>query len=152
MKRRSRTSRLHRRSPEAVAFARAQRAQANEFARAMWQLLRARRCRGHKFRREYPIPPYTVDFCCVDLKLFVEVDGKDHLTPDGRKHDQQRDEFLAELGYQVVRIEGYQLLRDPLVARRHVEAAIDARISEPRPLTPSPSPPNKFGGEGSQDQ
>ena len=45
---------------------------ANEFAQDVWQMVRNRRCRGQKFRREYPIPPYTVDFCCVALKLIVQ--------------------------------------------------------------------------------
>ena len=34
--------------------------------------------RWEKFRREYPIPPYTADFCCVALKLIVELDGEHH--------------------------------------------------------------------------
>ena len=39
-------------------------------------------CR-QKFRREYPLPPYTADFCCVELKLILEVDGADHFTEAG---------------------------------------------------------------------
>ena len=37
---------------------------------------------------EYPIPPYTADFCCVALKLIVEVDGEHHLreTEKGWRH------------------------------------------------------------------
>ncbi len=79
----------------------------------MWQQLRNRRCEGKKFRREYPIPPYTVDFCCVELKLIVEVDGKDHLTLLGESRDQRRDKFLKKNGYRVVRIPGYQVVKNP---------------------------------------
>ena len=79
----------------------------------MWQQLRNRRCEGKKFRREYPIPPYTVDFCCVELKLIVEVDGKDHLTPLGESRDQRRDKYLKENGYRVLRIPGYQVVKNP---------------------------------------
>ena len=75
------------RDPEAIQFARHQRAAANEFAQALWQMLRNRRCRNQKFCREYPIPPYTVDFCCVALKLIVEVDGEPNQTDEGRLHD-----------------------------------------------------------------
>ena len=63
------------RSPDAIEFARSQRRNQNDFAAAVWQMLKNRRCRGRKFRREYPIPPYTADFCCVKLKLIIEVDG-----------------------------------------------------------------------------
>ncbi|MBL8854721.1 MAG: DUF559 domain-containing protein [Planctomycetaceae bacterium] len=108
-----RTQRSDSRAEDRVEFARSQRAYANEFAANMWQQLRNRRCEGKKFRREYPIPPYTVDFCCVELKLIVEVDGKDHLTPLGESRDQRRDKYLKENGYRVLRIPGYQVMKNP---------------------------------------
>ncbi len=84
-------NRRSRRDSETIAFARDQRSRANEFAHEVWQMLRNRRCRNQKFRREYSIPPYTVDFCCVALKLIIEVDGAHHQTDEGRRHDQRRD-------------------------------------------------------------
>ncbi len=72
--------RTSKRASDAIAFARDQRVRANEFARDVWQIVRNRGCRNQKFRREYPIPPYTADFCCVALKLIIEVDGEHHQT------------------------------------------------------------------------
>ena len=38
--------------------------------------------RGHQlgvqFRRQHPIGPYIVDFCCVERMLIVELDGGQH--------------------------------------------------------------------------
>lgn len=82
------------RSPEAIEFARSQRRTANEFASTVWQWIRNRQIDGAKFRREFPIAPYTVDFCCVDCMLIIEVDGDSHLTEEGKLHDQMRDRFL----------------------------------------------------------
>ena len=110
-------NRRPRRDPEAIAF-----------ARDVWQMLRNRRCRNQKFRREFPIPPYTVDSCCVALKLIVEVDGAHHQTDEGRRHDQHRDQFLAEQGYKVLRIPGYEVLHTAAGVRRQIEIAIDNRI------------------------
>ncbi len=121
-------NRRSRRDTEAIAFARDQRARANEFAKDVWEMVRSRRCRGQKFRREYPIPPYTVDFCCVALKLVIEVDGDHHQTDEGRRRDQRRDQFLAQLGYLVLRFPGYEVLRDAAGVRRQIEAAIDNRV------------------------
>ena len=73
------------RDPEAIEFARDQRATANEFARTVWQWVRNRQVCRQKFRREYPVPPYTADFCCVELKLILEVDGADHFTEEARE-------------------------------------------------------------------
>jgi very-short-patch-repair endonuclease len=77
------------------------RSTVNEFAQDVWQMLRNRHCRDQEFRREYPLPPYTVDFCGVALKLTIEVDGEHHQTGDGRQHDQRRDQHLAEQGNHV---------------------------------------------------
>ena len=102
-------NRRSRRDQDAIQFARHQRATANEFARDVWQMLRNRRCRNQKFRREYAIPPYTVDFCCVAFRLIVEVDGEHHQADEGRQHDQRRDRFLAERGFDVVRVPGFEV-------------------------------------------
>ncbi len=141
---RSRPGRRSRRDAEAIAFARDQRSTMNEFANAVWQIVRNRQCRKQKFRREYPIPPYTADFCCVALKLIVEVDGEQHHTEEGRSRDERRDRGLAERGYVLLRIPGYEVLQDPAGVRRRIEDAIDNRLAcfrDSRPLTPDPSPP-----------
>ena len=87
-------------------------------------MLRNRRCCGEKFRREYSISPYTVDFCCVALKLIVEVDGDPHFTEQGKQKDRRRDHHLRELGYEVLRIPGYDVLRDPLEVRERIESTV----------------------------
>ena len=130
-------NRRFRRDAEAITFARDQRAKANEFSQDVWQMVRNRRCQGQKFRREYPIPPYTVDFCCVGLKLIIEVDGQDHQAEEGRQHDQRRDRYLAEQGYHVVRIRGYQVLRNTAAVRRRIEQAVDERIEQRPPSSPA---------------
>ena len=35
--------------------------------RRLRQYLRAGRLEGMKFRRQHPVPPYIVDFCCVEV-------------------------------------------------------------------------------------
>jgi very-short-patch-repair endonuclease len=64
----------------------------------------------------------------VVLKLIVEVDGKHHQTEDGRERDESRDQYLAKRGYAVLRIPGYEVLRDPAGVRYLIENAINARI------------------------
>ncbi|MCC6508416.1 MAG: DUF559 domain-containing protein [Pirellulaceae bacterium] len=100
------------RSKEATEFARSQRKGANEFAWTVWQWLRNRNCHGQKFRREVPVGPYTADFCCIELKLIIEIDGEPHLTDEGREHDRVRDETLRQHGYQVLHVLGYEVIRE----------------------------------------
>ena len=119
-----RTRRTEARGQEEIEFAREQRVFANEFASSLWKLLRNRKCLGKKFRREYPIPPFTVDFCCRELKLIVEVDGKDHLTDAGQERDRSRDKYLNKQGYRVLRIPGYQVLKHPAKVMDSIRTAI----------------------------
>lgn len=140
--------RLSKRDPERTEFARAQRRQANEFSHDVWQMVRAGRMLGEKFRREYPLGPYTLDFVSVDLKLNIEIDGKDHLTEEGKEHDLLRDAYLQRLGYTILRINGFRVTQDPLGVRNEIEAIV-LRLREQNPSPPAPSPE---AGRGEQNQ
>ncbi|GAA5506243.1 uncharacterized protein HI_1162 [Novipirellula caenicola] len=87
-------------------------------------MVRNRRCCGEKFRREVVIEPYTVDFCCIALKLVVEVDGEHHFTDAGLASDRARDQYLMQLGYKVLRFPGYEVLRDPKAVRDRIAMTI----------------------------
>jgi uroporphyrinogen-III synthase len=69
-----------------------------------WVLLRNRRMFSLKFRRQFPIENYIVDFYCDELRLVVELDGGVHADPDQVRNDEIRDIHLRELGYQVLRV------------------------------------------------
>ncbi len=120
---------------------------ANEFASAVWQWIRNRQICGQKFRREYPIPPYTADFCCVELKLILESDGAGHFTEEGRERDRERDEFLERLGYRVVRIAGYDVVREPGACLERIGREVEERVRE---VEKNPSPPTPLPAAGAR--
>jgi very-short-patch-repair endonuclease len=84
----------------------------------LWGLLRNRKLGGAKFRRQHPIGPFIVDFCCASARLVVELDGSHH----GRRplEDSERDRVLGALGYFVLRFENSELRDRP----EHVTATI----------------------------
>ncbi len=76
--------------------------------KVMWELLRDRRFSDYKFRRNHPIDRFLVDFCCPKAALIIEVDGPVH---DSQKEkDQERQEYLTEMGYQVIRFTNDQVI------------------------------------------
>jgi len=78
--------------------------------RKLWSLLRSRQLNGLKFRRQYVIEPYIVDFCCVEKRLIVELDGGQH---DGRRYqDTERTQFLESKGYRVIRFWNSEVLEN----------------------------------------
>ena len=57
-----------------------------------WAKLRDRKLGGYKFRRQYLIGPYIVDFVCTERKLIVELDGPLHA--EQVDYDRRRDAYL----------------------------------------------------------
>jgi len=54
--------------------------------------------------REFCIFPYYIDFAFPNNKLAVEIDGSQHLIPDRKNKDEQKDKLLIENGWSVVRV------------------------------------------------
>jgi very-short-patch-repair endonuclease len=45
---------------------------------AFWVMLKSKKLEGRKFRRQYSIGRYIVDFCCPSEKLIIKLDGNPH--------------------------------------------------------------------------
>ena len=69
----------------------------------LWQVLRNRGIGDLKFRRQYRIGNYVVDFCCLKKKLVVEVDGGHHNEPTYRLADEKRQRSIERQGFKVLR-------------------------------------------------
>ena len=69
----------------------------------LWQLLRNRQFMGLKFKRQFPIGSYIVDFVCEEKKLVIEIDGGQHNVPDNIKADEARTNYINSKGYRVIR-------------------------------------------------
>jgi len=79
-----------------------------EAEQRLWYHLRAHRFMGLKFKRQKPIGPFIVDFVCLSHKLIVEVDGGQHQGQ--RDYDCQRDTWLRQKGFTVLRFWNHQVL------------------------------------------
>ncbi|WP_244490204.1 endonuclease domain-containing protein [Rhizobium sp. Root483D2] len=100
----------------------------------MWNMLRDFRARGGRFRRETPIGPYIADFAWLSARIVIEVDGDSHETPEGRKHDKQRDGFLKAQGFTVLRFDNADVIDAPDYVFLTIERAISQFLqSEPNP-------------------
>ncbi len=79
---------------------------------ALWEQLRAGRLNGTRWRRQYSVGNYIVDFYCPKFRLCVELDGDAHFTPQGDTADYDRTEFLALHGVKVLRFENCEIWND----------------------------------------
>ncbi len=78
--------------------------------RHLWYRLKAGRFDGWKFRRQWPIGDYIVDFVCFEVKLIVELDGGQHAVLVDR--DDSRTEWLNSQGFRVMRFWNYQVFEE----------------------------------------
>jgi len=76
----------------------------------LWFLLRSRRLKHLKFRRQAPMGKYIVDFVCHEKRLVIEADGGQHAESTA---DPQRDRWLATIGYRVIRFWNNDVLTNP---------------------------------------
>ena len=57
----------------------------------------------YNVRRQHNIENYIVDFYIAEKKIVIEVDGRQHLLPEQKEADEQRDAVLASWGIIVLR-------------------------------------------------
>jgi BirA family biotin operon repressor/biotin-[acetyl-CoA-carboxylase] ligase len=75
----------------------------------LWQKLRHHQIGGLKFRRQMPLGPCIVDFCCPSARLVIELDGVSHF---GFVIDAARDAWMQAQGIRILRFSNYEVFRN----------------------------------------
>ncbi len=116
--------------------------QAGEAAEAvLWTVIKNRKIDGFKFRRQFSIGPYIMDFYCPEAKLGIELDGAGHQTLDGVKYDKVRSDYLLrEQGIRVIRFENRDLYYNLEGVVKEIEKELNKRAKR-EPLSPADSSP-----------
>ena len=68
-----------------------------------WNLVRNSQFENTKFKRQYPIGKYIVDFVAIQKMLVIELDGGGHNTPEQQKYDEERTKYLKSRGFKILR-------------------------------------------------
>jgi adenine-specific DNA methylase len=76
----------------------------------MWKLLRDRRLKGAKFRRQHLMGRFILDFYCHEAKLAIELDGGGHAEDQQKQYDEQRTKALEGDGIKVLRFWNHDVL------------------------------------------
>jgi very-short-patch-repair endonuclease len=114
-----------------IARARSLRSELTEAERLLWCGLRHDQL-GWRFRRQHPIPPYIVDFACVEARLVVEADGGQR-NRDGEHA--ARDRTLRRNGWRILRFWNNDILQNRAGVLETIASA----------LSPHPDPPPQAG-------
>jgi primosomal protein N' (replication factor Y) len=86
----------------------------------LWRELRYHQL-GVRFRRQFPIRPYVVDFACIEARLIVEADGGQHARS---LSDEQRDANLIASGWRILRFWNSDILANRTGVLRIIAEAL----------------------------
>ncbi len=156
-------------SEATIRMARKLRKEMSPPERLLWSALRTRPG-GFKFRKQHPFGAFAMDFCCLEARLCIEVDGDAHDFAARAERDAKHDARLLEEGYRTLRIPAAEVFRDlesvvsgivetcrrfvpprnGEVARRRRDGGVEGPEPETRPLhhrAPRDGPPPRSGEE-----
>ena len=69
----------------------------------LWSHIMTKQLNDLKFRRQYGVGPYVVDFYCPKLRFAIEVDGDSHFNDKAEKYDKRRQEYIENKGIKIFR-------------------------------------------------
>ena len=96
--------------------------------------MRNRQLGGVKFRRQFSISKYILDFYSPEYKLGIEADGGQHYEDKGKQRDEKRSRELFKLGVRILRFSDLEIMNNIKEVYELIQ-----RVIENSPSTP-PSP------------
>lgn len=69
----------------------------------LWSRLKGKQLGGFKFRRQYGVGKFSIDFYCAVQKLAIEVDGASHYAIGEQEKDRERQKWIEQFGIKFLR-------------------------------------------------
>lgn len=78
----------------------------------LWKKIKNKQVQGVKFRRQFSIGNYIVDFYSPQTKLAIEIDGDSHYVGNAQEYDLERQKYIESLGIEVIRFSNYEIIHN----------------------------------------
>ncbi len=101
------------------------RKEATKTERIIWSKLKNKQLLETKFKRQYSIGPYIVDFYSPSAKLAIEIDGSGHYTDEGIEYDRVRNEYIESAGIRVIRFTNIEVNKNLKGVLDRIAEAVD---------------------------
>ena len=79
-----------------------------ETEKILWKVVRGRRIKGLKFRRQAPFGRYIFDFYCEEKKVAIEIDGSSH--DNKQEYDYNREELIEACNIMIIHFKNEDIL------------------------------------------
>ena len=111
----------------------------------LWMRLKGRQVLRCKFRRQYSVGAYILDFYSPEANLGIELDGGSHFQEGSQEYDQQRQAFIESFGIKILRFLNTDIYQNV----DGVLQVIAAEVIQRRGSRTPPLPPLRKGGRES---
>lgn len=128
---------------------RALRNNATRSEQILWVYLKESQLR-EKFRRQFGVGPYILDFYCRRIRLAIEIDGDSHFTNDAEQYDKDREIFINSNEIKTLRFTNIEVIENITAVIESILEEINLR-SQQFKTTPL-SPPCEGGEEHNMPQ
>lgn len=91
-------------TPEKLELARHFRKNPTEEEETVWKLLRNRKIKNLKWRRQQVIDGFIADFYCAELNVVLEIDGLIHEDEEVKEYDDYRTSVFESRGIKTYRL------------------------------------------------
>jgi len=102
------------------------RQNATDAEQRLWQYFKSKQV-GTKFRRQYSVDAYVLDFYTPRSKLAIEVDGDSHFTADAMQYDSGRTAYVEQFGIEVLRFSNLEIVENIEGVLEAIQAAVKRR-------------------------
>jgi len=104
----------------------------------VWSKLKGKQVASCKFRRQYSVGAFVIDFYCPELKLAIEIDGETHFQDGAEAYDQARQQFIEKFGIQFLRFTNQQVYENLEGVIEVIAQMVQSLRSQTPPPTDSP--------------
>ncbi len=108
----------------------------------LWSKLKGRGLKKLKFRRQYGVGRYVIDFYCPELKLAIEVDGDSHFSDKAKEYDLKRQKYIENFGIKFIRFTNEDIYQNLEGVLEEVVFTANKMKNPNSSNTTSSSPPN----------
>jgi very-short-patch-repair endonuclease len=95
----------------------------------LWKCLQGSQLLGRKFRRQFSIDRYIVDFYCPECRLAIELDGQGHFEISADSYEAERTKYLENCGIRILRFENRVIFENLEAVLEAIKAGITNETS-----------------------
>ena len=109
-----------------------------EAEKKLWLILRNRQLDGVKFRRQFSIGNYVLDFYIPGYGVGIEADGGQHYDDQGVERDEIRKRESSKIGVDLLRFGDHEILTNISGVCEAIQETLKKKANTPSPQSSPP--------------